>query len=187
MPWDCNLNQDVHLAHDHHVIVTKNLTEDNPLKFSGTTPSRISKSYKRLVAPDDSGVVPSSKRIMHDITKIVDNLKQIYDAKGVIIQGLGDRKGKRFESASSVSSNYGGKRTKKTQEQLLTEYKEQPLHVDAQSVARDELNRKRGEWAEPSSINVPDVLCNSPETRASELTRSPSAKTDDIIKRETNV
>ena len=32
-PWDLRLNNDVHICHDNHVIITKNLTEDNELNF----------------------------------------------------------------------------------------------------------------------------------------------------------
>ena len=67
MPWDSHLNQDAHLSHDHHVIITRHLPEDDPLKFSGSTPNRIEESYKLLLVPRESGVALSLERIIHDV------------------------------------------------------------------------------------------------------------------------
>ena len=175
MPWDCHLNQDVHASHDHHVLVTKHLKEEDPLKFSGSTPNRMAKSYKRLLSPDDSGVVPSSQRIMNDIKQIIPSLKSIYEAKGVIVEGLGNRKGRRFESNQNKSGkNHGGKRRKRSKEQLTAEYTQVPLHIDAQRVTASELRKKREEW----SVNsIPEVCCTSP-TAASELTGSPTVRNE---------
>ena len=106
MPWDCHLNQDVHVSHDHHVLVTKHLKEDNPLKFSGSTPNHMAKSYKLLLAPDHSGVVPFSERIMNDINQIIPSLKAIYNAKDVIVEGLSNRAGKRFEKNEKICKSW---------------------------------------------------------------------------------
>ena len=119
MPWDCHLNQDVHLAHDHHVTITRNLPEEHQLKFSGSTPNRIAKSYTRLLAPDESGVAPSSERIIKDITQVVSSLKTIYEAKGVIVEGLGNRSGRIFDSGNK-SDKHGDSRARKTQQQLTS-------------------------------------------------------------------
>ena len=182
MPWDCHLNQDVHLAHDHHVIITRHLSEDDPLKFSGSSPNRIAKSYTRLLAPDESGIAPTSERIIHDIKEVVSSLKAIYNAKGVIIEGLGNRSGRRFEMGSKGDKR-GGARKRKTQQQLTSEFKDMPLHSDAQLADQMELNRKREEWSGELSC-VPEVCCNSPETKASELTGSPN---ETFVRKETTV
>ena len=39
---------------------------------------------------------PSSDRIMHDIEKTVKNIKIVHDAKGIAVQGLGNRSGIRY-------------------------------------------------------------------------------------------
>jgi hypothetical protein len=40
MPWDTSLNQDVKCAVDRHVMNTADFSEDDPLKFSLSTPKR---------------------------------------------------------------------------------------------------------------------------------------------------
>ena len=45
MPLDTHLNQDLHSSHDFHATVTQDLIDNDPRKFDGSTPKRLSQSY----------------------------------------------------------------------------------------------------------------------------------------------
>jgi len=84
MPLDTHLNQDLHSSHDFHATVTQDLIDDNPRKFDGSTPKRLSGSYHRLFHPE-TGVAPSSKRIEQDVSRVIGSLELVLSAKGCII------------------------------------------------------------------------------------------------------
>ena len=44
--WDLWLNNDVHICHDNHLIITKDFTECHDLKVYGSDTKRISWSYR---------------------------------------------------------------------------------------------------------------------------------------------
>lgn len=85
MPLDAHLNQDVHVSHDFHKCITNDLDESDPKKFSGSTPLRLASSYKRLFHPT-TGVVPTSNRIMEDITHVLYSLEKVRGARGCIVE-----------------------------------------------------------------------------------------------------
>jgi hypothetical protein len=60
MPLDETLNMDIHASAGYHVVITSHLYNDNPLKFSFSTPKEISRAYFRIVNPDTGGGDPSS-------------------------------------------------------------------------------------------------------------------------------
>ena len=99
MPLDCSLNKDLIDALNWHLVVTAHLPEDDPLKFSISTPKRGDHAIKRVLAAGN----PSPKRVVQDINKVVDALFIIMEYyNGAVVPGLGDRKGKRREMASSA-------------------------------------------------------------------------------------
>ena len=117
MPLDAHLNQDVHSSHDFHKILSEDLPENDPKKFSGSTPHRLASSYLRLFHPI-TGVTPSSKRIIDDVTRVIDSLEKVRGAQGCIIdESSAKRKGRRYE-ASGLTTR-GGKRTKQSQNEYL--------------------------------------------------------------------
>jgi hypothetical protein len=120
MPWDNNLNQDAHLMVSHHVMFTSSYEEDDERKFSLSTPKRASYAYRRILDPD-TGIAPSSERILHDVDLVFVNLMKIHEAEGSKLN-LTSRPGRRF--ASSDVENRGGKRTKK-------QWKDMQLHPHA--------------------------------------------------------
>ena len=83
MPLDAHLNQDVHSSHDFHKTLFDNLSENHPKKFSGNTPYRLAFSYLRLFHPVN-GITQSSKRIIKDITRVLDSLEKVRGARGCI-------------------------------------------------------------------------------------------------------
>ena len=120
-PLDCSLFSD--LGHDlsRHVRMTKDLENDDPLKFSRSTPRRLARSLSRLWWHEADGVggvsydrrtggSPLSRRIIEDVTKCMgDHLLQIIDAKGAMVDGIGNRSGRRERPLGG----HGGVRTKK--------------------------------------------------------------------------
>jgi predicted flap endonuclease-1-like 5' DNA nuclease len=119
MPLDCSLLAD--LSHDlsRHVRITKALPSTNPLKFSRSTPGRLSSSLRRLLWHDWgadepsfdplTGGSPSAKRIVEDVKKCMDNhITAIIEAKGAMVDGIGNRVGVRARPIG----RHGGARTK---------------------------------------------------------------------------
>ena len=106
MPLDCSLLSD--LGHDlsRHVRMTKALASDDPLKFSRSTPKRLASSLLRLLWPVSNGGdpvfdaadggCPSSSRIVEDVKKCSSvHLRQIIEARGAMVPGIGTRSGRR--------------------------------------------------------------------------------------------
>lgn len=95
-PLDNSLIQDGHMAARTHTAATFHLPKNHPDKFSLSTPVSIGKAYSRLWCPDNKGGgVPSSKRIVQDVNKMIYSLKRIKDAKGNVVKGICDRDGHR--------------------------------------------------------------------------------------------
>ena len=74
MPLDNSLNQDLHTAVQQHCILTQDLDDEDPRKFSTSTPKRTAEAYKRIWK-----YVPSSERIIQDINKTD---KIFYNSRG---------------------------------------------------------------------------------------------------------
>ena len=135
MPLDCHLNQDIHACHHYHTQLTQPIPDENPLKFTSSTPKRMADLYIRLTHPDN-GVVPSSDRILEDIKRVLLSLERVREARGCIIDDS-IRTGRRFElnEEHNVNSdnNWGGKRTKSEQETYVKELdaKDKCIHKDA--------------------------------------------------------
>ena len=134
MPWDTHLNQDVHSSHDFHVTSTSHLPEDHDHKFSGSTPKRMARSYKRILHPTE-GVAPTDDRIIQDIKRIIPSLQSIFDAEGVLINE--NIKGRRFvKKHADQKRNWGGSRVKKE----IT-YHDVLLHRHAAHESKYRLNK----------------------------------------------
>jgi len=104
MPLDNSLNKDIHDGVDRHVLYTSHLEEDDPRKFSMTTPARGAAAYKRVL----EGVPPSS-RIVQDVNKAIESMLVIHQHKGAVVQGLGNRNGWRAQVANSTLFAHGAK------------------------------------------------------------------------------
>jgi len=134
MPWDTHLNQDVHASHDFHVAATSHLSEDHPNNFSGNTPKRLARSYKRILDDGPDGVAPTPGRIIQDVHRVVKSLKLVFDAKGVLINE--NITGRRYvrKDDDDVKANWGGSRKKKkiTHTNIL-------LHRDAETESKKKV------------------------------------------------
>ena len=146
MPWDSHLNQDLHSAHDQHVALTRHLPEDDPLKFSGSTPSRMASFYHHLIQ-----ICPSSKRIQQDCYRVLDAFEVVREARGCIVSKFGKRSGKRGFSGSNCSR--GGKRMKKPYEPS------QYLHPSVTSVSQAMIGKSislfDNDADDDSSVDLP--------------------------------
>jgi hypothetical protein len=125
MPWDTNLNQDIHLSVMIHCLLTDMLPKDDAKKFSVATPKLGTNAYLRVLKGS-----PSSKRIIQDVNKVLESMKAIYDAKGCLVEGLGDRNGVRRVFKADTNSKQGGKRVRSMH---LYDSKHYWLHPDAQT------------------------------------------------------
>ena len=94
MPLDSSLNWDIESSNDIHCLLTDHLPRDDPRRFGKATPKEISKSIARLYDPV-IGVVPCSRRIVQDCTRVLHALKMIVGAGGAIVPGLANRNGHR--------------------------------------------------------------------------------------------
>ena len=112
MPWDCSLNHDVHCCVEFYSAICKWIPEDHPLypqRFSKSSTKVMLRSYLRILDPD-TGVCPSSDRIVQDIGKAWgDHLDMICGKNGGAVPGIGNRVGRR--KLEGVKKR-GGKRVK---------------------------------------------------------------------------
>ena len=96
MCLDNSLNQDVHVAVESNVGATYFLPDNDTRKFSLTTPSHIIKGYKRVYCPSTAhSAIPSSRRIIQDVSKVIFALRCIVEARGNVVHGLATREGHR--------------------------------------------------------------------------------------------
>jgi hypothetical protein len=111
MPWDTLLNQDVKKAVKHHVNLTHDLHEDDPKKFTISTPNRGSSAFCRVLEN-----IPTSKRIIHDVRKVFESLEIVRNADGKKVQGVGNsnygRRHIKVRPKLKKSNNPTGKRTR---------------------------------------------------------------------------
>ena len=94
MPHDASLNWDVDCSLNMHVLLTAHLSNDDPEKFRKDTPKNISEAIMKLYDPD-TGVVPSSKRIIQDCERVIQSAQTIVSAGGKIVPELVNRNGHR--------------------------------------------------------------------------------------------
>jgi len=120
MPWDNSLNKDLKDALLFHSCLTHELDEDDDLKFSLSTPNRMTKAIKRIL----KNGWPSSKRIIQDVEKVSTALLKISDAKGAYVPGLANRNGWRRRK----EGGHGGKRVCLTDAERLAKAKKANIH-----------------------------------------------------------
>jgi hypothetical protein len=96
MPWDCSLNKDLKDAVLQHMCYTCHLPEEHDRKFSLSTPKRGSWAFRQIWLP--------KKRAN----------PKIQEAKGTLIPGIGDQKGRRaLQQHVSCINRRGGTRVRK--------------------------------------------------------------------------
>ena len=118
MPWDCSLFQDLEVSLRHHVVLTSELADDDPRKFSLRSPPQIDSAIHQLLDPQFTGEegVPKASRIQGDIRKVLDSYKQVVEAEGAFVKGIGDRSGKRARKKPDDAKSPGGSRKHNSQD-----------------------------------------------------------------------
>ena len=138
MPLDNCLNKDLHELVARHVLMSRAsaMNKDDPRIFSLSTYKKVASAYKRIWSPT-SGVGPPSKRIVQDITKVVDAMKQIYKQEGAFVPDIAQRPGDRHIINQLKSKIWGGKRTKKEAYHILFADRDD-LHDDLKAILAEE-------------------------------------------------
>ena len=108
MCLDNSLNQDIHANVDANVGATNFLPNNDERKFSLATPSHIISAYKRVFCPTtEHSAIPSCRRIIQDISKVIFALKCIVEANGNVVRGLASREGhRRWVEDNENGENY---------------------------------------------------------------------------------
>jgi hypothetical protein len=150
MPWDTNLNQDLHLSVMIHCLLTDMLAKEDAKKFSMATPKLGTNAYLRVLEG-----TPSSKRIIQDVNKVLESMKAIYDAKGCLVAGLGDRNGVRRVLNGDSNNKRGGIRVKDLN---LYDPKNYWLHPDAQTGIQVKLEDSIVKFQGEEMVGVDRVL-----------------------------
>ena len=160
MPLDAHLNQDLHAAFDYHSILTKDLPDTSPIKFSRKTPKAMEQGYARLwdsTRPEGEGC-PSSERIIHDIRHVVHvAYPALYEARGVALYHNA-RSGRRRQELMTDDRmcSRGGSREKAEEYELNDMWiHESVSHLQGQSLIRS-ANRFRN--LPPNSNNFQDGI-----------------------------
>ena len=122
------------MAVNRHCIFTEHLGKDDPRKFSIATPAEGARAYKRVL----EGCLKSSLIVRYH-EKGWEAFQQVHMHEGALVPGLGDRRGRRGQSAADAlvadgkvsSRNWGGprQRDEKLQRELL---ENQWFHPSAQ-------------------------------------------------------
>ena len=116
MPQDSSLFEDLHASMWHHATWRTLLENDDPWKFSLKMPKETACLYTclfDLTLSYEVGV-PCSWHILQDSKSFISDCKAIRDARGVVVPGLGSRKGCRQGNVVSiVNANHSGARGKK--------------------------------------------------------------------------
>ena len=102
MPLDCSLFEYLHKCVNRHVVYTLKLHKGDDKKFSLATIPKAVSAYTRIW--NDPLGEPSSHIIIQDIDKTLGSMVAIYENDGAVVQGLGNKTGKRHV----VTGGWGG-------------------------------------------------------------------------------
>ena len=181
MPLDNCLNKDAHEAVARHVLMSRvsALDPEDTRVFSMKTPKKGASAYKRIWNNSMGGVGPPSKRIIQDITKVVEAMHQIMASKGAFVPNLAQRPGDRHIINQLKSRIWGGKRTKKAYVAMLLQDRKD-LHADLKSLMkeRDEREGYQGSsrvqgLATPAGAAPPSVSAMTVATGSTGLSPPP--------------
>jgi hypothetical protein len=77
MSWDSSLNKDSHECVNRHIAISKELPDNDPCRFSLTTPKNSTSAYVRALT-----ISPTSKRVIQDTKRVFVAMHKIRKAKG---------------------------------------------------------------------------------------------------------
>jgi hypothetical protein len=136
MPMDVSLNKDIHESVSRHCSLSRALLKRMDIAtdhraFSLSTPKEGSRAYLRLYHPE-TGIAPTSKRIIQDIEGVYVAMVKICEAEGAFVPGLADRAGKRY-IADTTGKKSGGARVRGDVHPLSVDI----LHTDLREMYDD--------------------------------------------------
>ena len=151
MPLDCSLFSDLVRSLQVHARLTASLAVTDDRKFSMATPKTVSKAIRRLWDPINGGV-PSSERIVQDIQRCSqDHVKQVIEAKGAIVPGIGSRNGHRKRP---TGGKRGGARTKNMDNPLKLPWLHEHAVEARKNWTQESIKKALAQFDE-------EVLCNN--------------------------
>ena len=124
MPLDAHLFSDLQAALWLHVSLTSKLPVGDARRFETGTPRAISSAVRRAWE-----IAPTSVRIVEDCSSIPARVGRIIEAKGVAVQDIFLRSGRRYISASGDAQL----KNKPRKRQRLSTLKSPDVHPDARS------------------------------------------------------
>lgn len=131
MPLDCSLFSDLVRSLRLHTRLTSKLPKEHEKKFSMATPKMVSRAVHRLWDPSTGGV-PCSHRIIQDVERCFHNhVRQIIEAQGAMVAGIGSRNGHRKRRLGQ----WGGNRTKGAAPKMPW------VHTDAKAPSEEQTNK----------------------------------------------
>lgn len=109
---DSCLNKDIHEAVNKHIQLTTGFKKDDERKFRIETPLHGSRSYRRILDPSESGIAPTSQRIIEDTNSVLKSILMIIEAKGTVVPDINNRARRRREQGV-IGTHWGGARKRK--------------------------------------------------------------------------
>lgn len=140
MPLDASLNWDIDCSLNMHVLLTTHLPNTHPEKFRKDTPLRISQAIMKLCHPE-TGVVPSSRRIIQDCYRVLDSAVTIVKAGGKIVPGLVNRNGHRNKPDGGGRKYYARK-----EHQIIKTMDEIGIRKEVQVIALAKIEEEKANF-----------------------------------------
>ena len=125
-------------AVNRHFIWTANLSVDDERKFDLSTPLRATRAHKKIYDPD-TGIAPSSSRILQDCDKVYESMETIRKEKGIRVDGVGERHGGGRDHRLLAPRAAGGYRPRLSDPHDYS--KAFAIHVDAVEARLDSMHR----------------------------------------------
>ena len=111
---------------------------DDERKFDLSTPLRATRAYKKIYDPD-TGIAPSSSRILQDCDKVYESMETIRKKKGIRVDGVGERHGGGRDHRLLAPRAAGGYRPRLSDPHDYS--KAFAIHVDAVEARLDSMHR----------------------------------------------
>ena len=147
MPLDNSLFRDLRTCFDMHVTLTSILPSTDLRRFSKSTPKCITSSISRIWDPE-TGVSPSSNRIIQDILRVKENIELVVEAGGAIVPGVCDRNGhRRTQRADGLDRRGKYDRDKMDSSQVPEGLESMDLHSDCKQVCSEFYNGVKVKYA----------------------------------------
>ena len=151
IPWDLQLNGDVHQSQINHVQIASDLPKDHPLKFLESNALRMVKFYCRLLDRKCWGCIPTDKRIFQDINSVPVSMQPFLNSKETLIEDMNNR-GRQWVRKGEHSKKRGGKRTKVRRTMTI-------LANNTTTVSQAHAEQHKDHWVTKKMLLLEQVVC----------------------------